>query len=113
MVERLRLARAQRLGAAEVAAVLKAGCVTRGARLSVYRLPNTLPYSRLALIVPKRLAPKAVARNRIRRLMREAFRHQQRQFGGSDCIVRLVRPAADPPLTRTEIETVLLRSTKA
>jgi ribonuclease P protein component len=107
---RLRLARPQRLGAAEVAAVLKRGTLTRAARLCVYRLANTLAYPRLALVVPKRLAPRAVARNRIRRLVREAFRLQQRRLGANDCVVRLVKPSGASPITREEIEVVLLRT---
>jgi ribonuclease P protein component len=110
LIARLRLARPQRLGAAEVGAVLKAGRATRGARLVVYRLPNALAYARLALIVPKRFAEQAVIRNRIRRLAREAFRLQQARIGSSDCIVRLVRHPGEAPITRGEIETLLSAS---
>jgi ribonuclease P protein component len=106
----LGLRRPQRLGAAEVAAVLKGGRSTRTARLSLYRLPNSLAYPRLALVVPKRLAPRAVTRNRIRRLIREAFRLQQQGLGGSDCVVRLVKVTGDAPVTREEIEALLHRS---
>lgn len=105
----MRLARAQRLGAAEVAAALKTGQLTRGARLSLYRLPNSLAYSRLALVVPKRLAPKAVTRNRVRRLVREAFRLQQRRIMASDCVVRLLSATSDPPITRAEVEALFLQ----
>ena len=106
----MRLRRPQRLGAAEVAAVLKGGRPIRTARLCLYRLPNSLAYPRLALVVPKRLAPRAVTRNRVRRLIREAFRLQQRRLGGSDCVVRLVNAAGGGPVTREEIEALLLRS---
>jgi len=103
----LGLRRPQRLGAAEVAAVLKGGRPTRTARLSLYRLPNSLAYPRLALVVPKRLAPRAVTRNRIRRLIREAFRLQQQRLGGSDCVVRLVKMTSGGPVTREEVEALL------
>ncbi len=83
--------------------------MTRAARVCLYRLPNSLGVPRLALVVPKRLAPRATTRNRIRRLMREAFRLQQQRLGGSDCVVRLVAAAGDAPVTREEIETLLLR----
>lgn len=88
--------------------MLKHGRLTRGARVSVYRLPNSRVYPRLALVVPKRIAPRATARNRIRRVIREAFRLQQRRLGGNDCVVRLVKASADAPVTREEIETLLL-----
>jgi len=106
----LRLRRAQRLGAAGVAAVLKGGRSTRTARLSFYRLPNSLAYPRLALVVPKRFASRAVTRNRIRRLIREAFRLEQPRLGGSDCVVRLLKVTGDAPVTRGEVEALLRRS---
>ncbi len=112
MTARLRLSRTQRLGAAEVAAALGAGKLTRGPRLSLYRLPNSLAYSRLALVVPKRLAPKAVTRNRLRRLAREAFRLQQHRISASDCVVRLVRASVDPPITRAEVEALFLQGAR-
>ena len=87
--------------------MLKGGRPTRTARLSLYRLPNSLAYPRLALVVPKRLAPRAVTRNRIRRLIREAFRLQQQRLGGSDCVVRLVKMTSGGPVTREEIEALL------
>jgi len=90
--------------------VLKRGRLTRAARFSVYRLANAVAYPRLALVVPKRLAPRATARNRIRRLVREAFRLQQRRLGASDCVVRLVKPSGATPITREEIEALLLRT---
>jgi len=104
---RLRLRRDQRLGAAAVAAALKGGKVVRAARFHLYRLVNPLDYPRLALVVPKRLVPRAVTRNRIRRLAREAFRLQGDRLGALDCVVRLVRAPGDAPVTRAEIEALL------
>jgi len=89
--------------------VLKSGKPTRATRLHLYRLPNSLAYPRLALVVSKRFAPRAVTRNRIRRLIREAFRLQQVGLGGSDCVVRLARAPGDAPVAREEIEALLLR----
>jgi ribonuclease P protein component len=102
-----RLGRRQRLGGADVAAVLKNGVLTRGTRLHLYRLPNSVAYPRLALIVPKRLVASAVARNRVRRVMREAFRIRQSCLGRSDCILRVVK-AGEPAISRAEIESLLL-----
>ena len=90
--------------------MLKGGRSTRTARLNLYRLPNSLAYPRLALVVPKRLAPLAVTRNRIRRLIREAFRLQQPRLGGTDCVVRLLKVTGGAPVTREEVEALLLRS---
>jgi ribonuclease P protein component len=93
-----------------VAAVLKSGKLTRSARLSLYWRPNGLACARLALVVPKRLAPLAVTRNRIRRVVREAFRLQQQLLGAHDCVVRLVKAPGDAPISRGEVEALLLRS---
>jgi ribonuclease P protein component len=105
-----RLRRGQRLGAAAVAATLKGGKVVRAARFHLYRHATGAGYPRLALVVPKRLAPRAVTRNRIRRLVREAFRMQQQRLGGIDCVVRLVKAPGDAPVTRAEIEALLARA---
>jgi ribonuclease P protein component len=107
---RARLRREQRLGAAAVAATLKSGKTIRAARFQLYRLPTSLDYPRLALVVPKRLAPRAVTRNRIRRLVREAFRVQSRQLGPVDCVVRLVKAPGEAPVTLAEIEALLARA---
>jgi len=94
-----------------VAATLKGGKVVRAARFHLYRLATAFGYPRLALVVPKRLAPRAVTRNRIRRLVREAFRMQQARLGALDCVVRLVKAPGDTPVTREEIEALLARAT--
>ena len=107
---RARLRREQRLGATAVAAALKGGKTIRTARFQLYRLPSSFDYPRLALVVPKRLAPRAVTRNRIRRLVREAFRVQGRRLGAVDCVVRLVKAPGDTPVTLAEVEALLTRA---
>lgn len=47
-----------------------------GALFVLYVLPTAQPYSRLGLAVSKRLG-KAVVRNRIKRYLREMFRHHK------------------------------------
>jgi ribonuclease P protein component len=49
--------------------------------------PNQKTYARLGLIVGKRVANKAVARNQIKRVIRESFRMTQEQLIGLDIIV--------------------------
>jgi ribonuclease P protein component len=91
--------------------VLRSGKLVRSARLSLYRRANDIGCARLALIVPKRLAPLAVTRNRIRRVVREAFRLQQQSVGAQDCVVRLVKAPGAEPITRSEAEGLLGRVT--
>jgi ribonuclease P protein component len=105
----LRLRSSQRLGAAQVSAVLKSGRLARSTRLYLYRLPNEFGRPRLALIVPKRLAARAVVRNRIRRLAREAFRLGQVWIGAQDCVVRLVKVPGEVPITLAEFEGLFRR----
>ncbi len=53
--------------------------------------PNSLGHARLGLIVAKKLCPRAVDRNRIRRLAREQFRRMQHELPAWDWVVRLAR----------------------
>ncbi|CAK0749187.1 RNase P protein component [Gammaproteobacteria bacterium] len=55
--------------------------------LTVLACLNDRTYPRLGLIVSKRSTRSAVARNRIKRLSREVFRHLQDRLGGVDFIV--------------------------
>jgi ribonuclease P protein component len=48
---------------------------------------NGLAYSRLGLAISRKVARSAVARNRIKRIVRESFRHYQPQLGGLDWVV--------------------------
>ena len=49
---------------------------------------NQLEHARLGLIVSKKTGGKlAVDRNRIKRVIRESFRHQQHQLDGLDIVV--------------------------
>ena len=66
----------------------------------LYLRPNPLGHARLGVVVAKRLAPRAVTRNLIKRVAREVFRKSS--LGAVDCIVRLsqapiARPAPAAP----------------
>jgi ribonuclease P protein component len=49
--------------------------------------PTELAWARLGLVIAKKRVKQAVERNRIKRLVRESFRHHQHQLAGLDCIV--------------------------
>ena len=48
--------------------------------------------ARLGLVVPKRNAKRAVHRNLVKRLAREAFRHVCTQLPAHDLVLRLGKP---------------------
>lgn len=64
----------------------------RGVCLELVSSDTDSPCARLGLIVPKRLAKRAVLRNLIKRQVRECFRLRAGQLPVRDIVVRLARP---------------------
>jgi len=54
---------------------------------TVLARPNELGHSRLGLAISRKAAKSAVARNRIKRIVRESFRHHQTGLDGLDVVV--------------------------
>ena len=75
------------LQAAQFERVFAQPCKAGESCLTVLARQNDLSHPRLGLVVSKRSAKKAVVRNRIKRLARDAFRHLQDRLGGVDLIV--------------------------
>lgn len=65
-------------------------CQVKGICLELWARPNNLGRARLGMIVGKRILKLAVARNRSRRIIREAFRQLQAELHGLDVVVRLI-----------------------
>jgi ribonuclease P protein component len=84
-----RYSRKQRLRGEDIDALLASGKGLRRAGVSVQTQPNALGCPRLGLIVPRRVLPRAVDRNRVRRVLREWFRLNQQRLGGRDILVRV------------------------
>jgi ribonuclease P protein component len=84
-----RYRKAQRLGGEAIAQILAITRPRRSGSVSVQVRPNGLDYSRLGLVVPKRLLHRAVDRNRAKRLLREWFRRNEAVPIGQDLLVRL------------------------
>ena len=77
--------------------------------LALYK-PNHLTHARLGLIVAKHHVKRAVDRNRLRRLIRESFRHHQETLKGLDIIV-LIRSKCSPlenNIIRADIDSLWL-----
>jgi len=89
---RLRWHPSQRLAGEPIERVLKEGRGRSAGVLKLQYCQNGLAFVRLAQVVPKRLVPRAVDRNRIRRTVREAFRVEQSRWAGYDCVVRFRGP---------------------
>ncbi len=71
----------------EFSSVFRLRPVYRTAHFVLYTRPTDLPHARLGVVAAKRLAPRAVTRNTIKRVTRELFR--QTALPSIDCIVRL------------------------
>jgi len=102
--------RADRLGGRLVFAAVFDGKVKQSqGPLSVYSLPNNLGHSRLGISISRRVGT-AVRRNRIKRLIREAFRLHPQKL--SYDLVIVPRPHAPRALTEYQqlLATLLHRS---
>ncbi|MEO1766534.1 ribonuclease P protein component [Thiobacter sp. AK1] len=82
-----------------------------GAFLTVQVKPNDLGFPRLAVMVARSIARRAVDRNYMRRVVREVFRLAQPNLGGCDFVVRVTRRFGreDFPTVRQELSQHLAR----
>jgi ribonuclease P protein component len=55
--------------------------------MTVLATPNQLQYPRLGLAISRKVARTAVARNRVKRVIRESFRHRQTRLGALHIVV--------------------------
>jgi len=76
---------------AEFAAVMASRKRLRSERFELRYCGNNGSSARLGLIIPKRLARRAVLRNLLKRLIREAFRTMRPQLSANDLVFRLTK----------------------
>ena len=76
----------------EISSVFDFRCRETGLYLTALAKPNTVGNPRLAIMVARKVASRAVARNYMRRVLREAFRHSQQELGNFDIVIRVNRP---------------------
>lgn len=81
--------------------VFKAGRKQKGGIFTLIGCKNDQTFARLGLAIAKRNVPSAVSRNRIRRIVRESFRHFQENLNGVDVVVLIQRDI--PVLTNTSL----------
>jgi ribonuclease P protein component len=103
----------------EYALALKGKRIARGALLVVTtprQAPEEAAQPRLGLIIAKRFAARAVTRNTIKRVIREAFRKRRHELPRRDLVFRLHSKVQESSLTelraliRTETEALLERA---
>jgi ribonuclease P protein component len=104
-----RLPRATRLNDERRISAFRSAPRQRGRWFAVSRLGNDVGHARLLVRVAKKVVPRAVDRNRIKRGVREAFRHQRANLPASDYLISLVRAYAEPAAmeARRELERLL------
>jgi ribonuclease P protein component len=70
--------------------------------------------ARLGIVVTKRVAPRAVDRNFVKRLIRETFRREQKKLVGFDVLVRPRRllSRADASAATTELRSLLATASR-
>jgi len=98
--ERKRYSRKQRLGTRDIVALLSGGQTIKRSGFGVSLKRNSLGGPRLGVIVPKRVLPRAVDRNRVKRLVREWFRNNQSRLGNRDILIRVTNKV----VTMAELE---------
>lgn len=74
--------------------VFKQACKSSSPEFTVLAVPNQQTYPRLGLAIAKKNVRLAADRNRIKRLIRESFRHHQALLSGLDIVV-LARKGVD------------------
>lgn len=74
--------------------VLRRGVRSTDSCFRVYACPNDIAVARLGITVSRKAAPAAVARNRIKRLVRESFRISRETLPTMDIVVQAFTPAA-------------------
>jgi ribonuclease P protein component len=85
---RLSLPRTRRLlNRQQFDTTMKEGRRIRDEYFTVYARRNDLGHGRLGMTVARRVSTAAVARNRIRRQIRESFRLHQHELPGLDIVV--------------------------
>ena len=104
-----RLPRTARIRSDERARTLQAAGRQRGRWFLLRRAENDEGYARLLVRIAKPVMPSAVARNRMRRCVREVFRQRRASLTAIDYFVSLIQPYRESnlALARQELERLL------
>lgn len=105
-----RLPRSARLSDDKRIEIFRSAARVRGHWFVVRPTPNAVGYARVLIRVAKRVIRGAVARNRIKRCVREVFRRKRTDLPHYDYLVSVINHYAEPSLVaaRRELEHMLL-----
>jgi ribonuclease P protein component len=95
-------------GAAAFAAVLRRGQRLEGDRLQLVAVPAGGTAGRVGYVIGKKLLARAVDRNRLKRMLREAIRARLTAMNAFDVVVRLRRPCAPADIRAAVAEAAAL-----
>jgi len=95
--------------------VLRSRRAARSERFLVQAAVNGQGFARLGIVVGTRIARRAVDRSRLKRLVREIFRHQQVELGAFDLVVRPRRAVSgdEIAIAREDLRLLLTSATKS
>ena len=85
------------------------GRSAKGGAIHLYCLPNGLGHTRIGFSIPSAAVKLASARNRIRRLFREAFRHNKSALAGGVDIVVVLNAALPKTAALADAEKIFLK----
>jgi ribonuclease P protein component len=108
-----RLPRTARLSDDEAVKAFRSNAqALRGRWFVVRRMGNAVGYPRLTIRVGKKVVRAAVARNRIRRVVREAFRLRRRGLPSQDFLISVRADLTDVTMSeaRRDLERLLPRA---
>jgi ribonuclease P protein component len=91
-------------GAAQFAAVLRAGRRFEGKRLQLVAARAAGPVGRVGYVIGSKNLKRAIDRNRLRRMLREAIRARRLALNAFDVVLRLRQPCAPAEVTMAAAE---------
>ena len=95
-------------GTAAFAAVFRSGRRFDGTRLQLLAVPTAGATGRTGYVIGKKLLGRAVDRNRLKRMLREAIRGRRPAIDAFDLIIRLRLPCPAAELTTVAAEAATL-----
>jgi ribonuclease P protein component len=99
------LTKASRLTKPEqFSAVFHANSAESGTIFQVLVKPKRQEAARLGVVLSKRVTPRAVDRNYLKRFIREEFRMRKHSLGGLDVVVRVLRQVSKAQATEARVE---------